>query len=456
MRLVQWWNSLIFASYGIAILIGSPICGWLADHTSNRILPYCVGLVILAAATLLFGAAHAAWVLLASRFLQGLSSAVVYTIGLALLVDTVGRDNVGQWMGTALSSSSFGLIISPLLGGIVYARIGYAAVFAMSVALIVIDVLMRGVMIEKKVAARFLLIKPVRSRASNDGGSGRYGTIPGQVGRARSSSDVRSIMSDGRMPSPRMNGYNGHVTSPPLPGPTSPHLSAHARPPIAHNNEAGNFPAQPSRVPPILRLLALPRVQAAIYAIFVNVAILAAFDNVLPVFVRETFGWDALAAGVLFLCLAVPALAGPMVGRLCDRVGPRWITVAGCVLTAPPMALLRLVHTDTLQQKILLCALLTACGCTLIMMVPPVATDLSMCVEAEERRAPGTFGPGGAYAQAFALFNCAMAAATLFGPVLAGWLRQTYGWGPMSAVLAVFAFSGAIPSVRPVLGVPLC
>ena len=68
-------------------------------------------------------------------------------------------------------------------------------------------------------------------------------------------------------------------------------------------------------------------------------------------------------------------------------------------------------------------------------------------VEEKEKEDPGIFGPGGAYAQAFALFNCSMAAATLFGPVLAGWLSQQYGWGTMSVVLGIFAFSGAIPSV---------
>lgn len=47
-----------------------------------------------------------------------------------------------------------------------------------------------------------------------------------------------------------------------------------------------------------------------------------------------------------------------------------------------------------------------------------------------------------------------MAAATLFGPVVAGALVERYGWGVMTAAMGVFAFSGAIPAVsRPVLPV---
>lgn len=77
----------------------------------------------------------------------------------------------------------------------------------------------------------------------------------------------------------------------------------------------------------------------------------------------------------------------------------------------------------------------------------PVASDLSLVVEEKEKQDPGVFGPGGAYAQAFALFNCSMAAATLFGPVFAGWLSEKYGWRVMSLALGIFVASGAIPCV---------
>ena len=86
-------------------------------------------------------------------------------------------------------------------------------------------------------------------------------------------------------------------------------------------------------------------------------------------------------------------------------------------------------------------------GFTLILIVSPVAADLLVVVEQKENSDPDAFGPGGAYAQAFALFNCSMAAATLFGPMVAGTLRERYGWDVMSAALGVFAFSGAIPAV---------
>lgn len=305
------------------------ICGWVADRTSNRSITFYTGLLILAAATVIFGLAKASWVLLISRLLQGLSAAITYTVGLALLVDTVGRENIGQWMGTALSSSSFGLIVSPLLGGIVYAKAGYMSVFAMALALIVVDIVMRLIMIEKKTAVKYEPAEAVTPP------NGFYGTFTDQ------------------QPSD-----HGHVHGSPPSG--KPQDDSDNAPLLANGSKEP--PRKKWKLPTILVLLSMPRLLAAIYGIFVNVSILAAFDGVLSLYVKKLFGWDSLNAGLIFLCLAVPALTGPLVGKLSDKVGPRWIAVAGCSLTAPPLILLRVVAYDSMEQKILLCGLLVCCG----------------------------------------------------------------------------------------------
>ena len=305
------------------------ICGWIADHTSNRSIPFYTGLIVLAAATLLFGIAKASWVLLISRLFQGLSAAITYTVGLALLADTVGKNEIGKWMGTALSSSSFGLIVSPVLGGLVYHKAGYMSVFAMALALIVFDILMRLCMIEKKTAAKFTLFKEGLQ------GDETYGTFADN----ESNNDQDA---------------NGHTESQ-----RTVSDSEEAR--LLEEDFVGPA-SQKTSIPTILVLLSMPRLLASIYGIFVNVSILAAFDGVLPLYVKSTFKWNSLAAGLIFLCLAVPALSGPFVGVLTDRLGPRWIAVTGCSLSAVPLLLLRLVDHDSLQQKILLCALLVICG----------------------------------------------------------------------------------------------
>ena len=84
-----------------------------------------------------------------SRILQGFAFSILHTVGLVVLVDIVGRDEVGQWMGTAISCNYIGIIISPLLGGIIYDKSGKMSVFAIMVAPRAMDVVLRVLMNEK-------------------------------------------------------------------------------------------------------------------------------------------------------------------------------------------------------------------------------------------------------------------------------------------------------------------
>ena len=327
-------------------------------------------------------------------------------------------------MGTALSSSSFGLIVSPLLGGIVYAKAGYMAVFGMALGLICVDIVMRLCMIEKKHAAKYIPSESTRPA------NGFYGTF----------TNPETSEHEHEHEHEHCNGNSSGTSN----GHPKPQDDPEEGAPLLSSNPSQNGQR---RTPARLRRRARPRRHTARSGIVGHGTILAAFDGVLPLYVKHLFHWSSLNAGLIFMCLAIPALTGPLVGNLSDRTGPKWIAVAGCALTTPPLILLRFVNNDSAEQKILLCVLLVACGFTLILIVSPVAADLSAVVEDKERTDPGIFGPGGAYAQAFALFNCSMAAATLFGPVAAGALISKWGWGVMTACMGVFAFSGAVPAV---------
>ena len=94
--------------------------------------------------------------LIIGRLLQGLSAAIVWTVGLALLADTVGHDTIGQAMGYVSMSMSVAVLVAPLLGGVVYARAGYYSVFCMAFGLIVLDVVLRVVLVEKKIAKMWM------------------------------------------------------------------------------------------------------------------------------------------------------------------------------------------------------------------------------------------------------------------------------------------------------------
>ena len=80
-------------------------------------------------------------------------------------------------------------------------------------------------------------------------------------------------------------------------------------------------------------------------------------------------------------------------------------------------------------------------------MLPPLAAELTFIVEAIEFENPGVFGESGAYGQTYALFTCALATATMLGPLISGILVVNYSWSFMTMMLAIFSASGAIPVV---------
>ncbi len=149
---VQRWTSIFLSVYGAALALGSPIFGWFADRSTSRRAPLLLGLVALGGSTGMLCAGNSIALLLAGRMVQGLSASVVWTVGLPLLSDTVPKDSIGSAMGYVSAATSVGSLAGPLLGGVVYARVGYYGVFAMGFALIGLDVLLRLLLIEKRVA----------------------------------------------------------------------------------------------------------------------------------------------------------------------------------------------------------------------------------------------------------------------------------------------------------------
>ena len=90
----------LLAAYAGSSVLFSPFAGWIADKTSARQIPFLAGLLALLLATLGLYLGQNEPVLVVARVMQGLSAAIVWTIGLALCLDTVGPDNLGKAIGS--------------------------------------------------------------------------------------------------------------------------------------------------------------------------------------------------------------------------------------------------------------------------------------------------------------------------------------------------------------------
>ena len=300
---VQYWTSILLAIYGAALLVTAPVCGWLADRSSSRRTPLLLGLLALAGSTAMLCVGRSIGVIAAGRVLQGMSAAVVWVVGLALLVDTVGGDDIGQAMGHVGLAMSLGVLLAPLLGGVVFESAGYYSVWAMAFGLIGLDIVLRLVMVERKIAVRW---------------DPRFEPKRAEVNATEQNSMAKSLDEKPDGTESEDENKTKDTASSPI------DQQSHEQ----HDPNARNkwF----NRLPPVLKLLASRRLLSALWAVLIQSSLLTSFDSVLPLFTKNTFGWNATGAGLIFLPIVVPTFAGPLIGHLSDKQGPASSTTTRC------------------------------------------------------------------------------------------------------------------------------
>ncbi|KAF3058369.1 putative MFS-type transporter C18.02 [Daldinia childiae] len=434
---VQHWTSILLACYSVALLIGSPIAGIYADHTSSRRWPLLIGLIALAASTLLLCFGNSIGLLVLGRILQGFSASIVWSVGCALLVDTM-KSAVGVAMGYVGVAMSVGLLIAPVIGGSVYAAAGYYAVYYIAFGVVAVDILLRLLMIEKKVAKQW--IKEDETPSPSEEGTDQVDIETGN------SLITPSI--DGRTDSIEASGI--HNLAEPDPRDKS-QLQDN------HNNEEKRIETadilnQDSAIPPetisIWRtsksLLKSTRLFAALYCLVVESGIMMGFDATLALFVQRTFGWNSTAAGILFLAVFLPGFISPLVGWLADKYGARWPCFFGFCFLIPLLVCLRFVTQNTIQHKVLLCFLLALLGIALAFANVPLMAEITYVIEAKVAKQPGIFGEKGVYGLGYGLFNVAFSLGGVVGPLWAGYVVESAGWGTLTWSFAIWGASGAV------------
>jgi MFS family permease len=167
-----------------------------------------------------------------------------------------------------------------------------------------------------------------------------------------------------------------------------------------------------------------------------------------PLYVKNTFQWDSTAAGLIFLCVMVPGFASPLVGKLADRYGARWLSVTGFAVSIPPLVCLRFVTSNTMAHKVLLCVLLAVLGTTMITLATtPLMAEMTYAIDEREAQQPGIWGEKGVYGIAYGLWTTAFALGGTIGSIQAGYLNAGPGWGTTTWSVAIWAIAGAVVSL---------
>lgn len=386
------------------------------------------GLVFLTGATALICVGSNIALLIVGRLLQGTSAALVWTIGLALIVDTVDGPKVGSAMGWIGAAMTMAILVSPILGGVVYRGGGYYAAFAMCFGLIAVDIGLRFTMIEVKMAQKWL-----DNTEQLDAEAPTLAALQDPNSeKTQNTNEKQSVAVGGDLNSTLV---------------TEPHPTASSK----------------SKIPPILLLLRSPRLLAALWGTLIHAMITTSFDSTLPLLVSSLFGWSSIGAGLIFLPLLIPSFLSPVIGAASDRYGPKWFAAGGFLLATPFLICLRFVTENNIQQKVLLCAMLTGVGLGMALVLGPLTAEITWVVQeektsmsapvsavsagtAEARRADAIDDTedGGIHAQAYALYNMAFSGGALLGPIMGGLIQQHAGWGTFGWSLAILTFATAV------------
>lgn len=196
-------------------------------------------------------------VIIAGRILHGISEAIVFVVGLALILDTVDSTEVGQYMGYVGFALSMAFLLSPLLSGVVYTHGGYNTVYGMVYGLIAVDIFLRVLLVEKRVAGKWLQANTEGRQHQSEQSSEQNSSPDGELKNLPDASKIESTTAG--------SGNTGSYTG--------------------------------ARLPPVVTLLRSLRLLAALWGVFVRSLLFNALDTVQPLFAKRTFRWDSQGAG---------------------------------------------------------------------------------------------------------------------------------------------------------------
>ena len=338
--------------------------------------------------------------------LQGAGTAFVNTIGVVLLVDTVGSACLGQYLGYLSFGLAAGMPTGPLLGGILYDKAGYYSVFIIAFAIIGVDAILCAIMIETR-------------------HTGRDEETDREVEAGLPTLDCCEMVEpDGE--------HSGKC------------CSVHMNADLSDINQG----RRDIRLPATVSLIISPRILICMWNYCLTAILSTAFDAVLPIYVHDMFHWSQMGSGLVFLTLTLPLFFDPVTGIMCDRWprSMRYMSSASLVASVPVLVSLRFVEHNTIEHKALFCVLLSLVGFISSFVQIPAVLEVDRAVKEKEEDTPGLFGRRGAVAQAYGLCTGSYALGSIVGPLFAGFIREYAGWKTMAWALAIISGLSALPT----------
>ncbi len=291
---VQW----IVLAYLLAITTLIVSVGRLGDVVGRRRL-LLAGIALFTATSVLCGIAPTLSLLIAARAAQGLGAAVMMALTIAFVSEIVPKARTGSAMGLLGTMSAVGTASGPSLGGMLIAAFGWRAIFFVGVPL---GLLAFGL------AYRYL---PTERRAAGTARAGfdRLGTLL----LALTLAAYALAMTSGRG---QFGLFNiGLLLAAAVGAVLFVLVEARAQSPLIR-----------------LRVFRDPQLSASLVTNMLVATVIMTTFVVGPFYLARALGLDAAMVGlVMSTGPIVSALSGVVAGRIVDRLGARFMIVAGLI-----------------------------------------------------------------------------------------------------------------------------
>ena len=307
--------------------------GRLSDMIGRKRV-YMGGFVIFIGAAALGGSAYIFPVLIAAKVIQGVGAAAVSANGMAIVTEVFPERERGKALGMYMTVIGAGSIGGPAIGGLLVSTLGWRSIFFVSVPVGIVALI-----------AALVILKggaPARSRGSK-------ALSFDWAGASLSSAALVSV----------------------LLAMTNAHRLGWSSPPIVAGFAAaivlvGAFLWWERRTADPILDLDLFRVKVfsmGVSARFLSFLGGSAVYFLMPFYLIQGLGYPASKAGLVIvpgaLCMAI---MGPISGRISDKVGTRWPSVVGMLLSAAAMFTLARLTVDSPPIHVITGMMLSGAG----------------------------------------------------------------------------------------------
>lgn len=368
------------------------IVGVSSDRSTLRRPLFLSGLVFQAVGIglLMVGTSLGLWI--SGLIIIGVHNGVVWTSSLALAVDAVEQSKLAENLGFINISLTCGLFLGTVLGGVVFDKAGYHAVWGMCFGLVGLDAIMRLVMIEP------------RQHCATE----------------------KSSESGPELDSPHENTETSEEAS---------RLSKNSR-------------SRAWKLSPVLVLWQSPRFCAMMLATVLDATLLTTFDGALAIHLHNTFNYTSLGVGLTYISLVIPTFLAPIAGKPADRYGSRGLLTSALLVGIAPLACLRFVDHNSLKQKVLLCALLALIGLCAAGRLGIYSAQVDHAVSEHARVHLDLFSHDKAIAQAQGIWSASYSIGCAIGPIWGGLIQGAAGWKTETWTLTLLSTTGALVVFR--------